>query len=268
MLQISDLVHRWTKKWGFPKKKKKKSKRGLDGKKKKKSKAASNEIEPSPTKKGNKEIPQIDDHGDVVSFNPNRMSQQKKKRRGKRPSESTLETYDYDEENQNVRFSSRGKRISESTQKTLDYDEEDSHLRFSSYTLGSSIVEIYNSKSSPVRKTREYDGEYTDDDEDDEDEHHVFADDDEDSYTDDDDDVYMREMGYNEPDEASLYEDYFYDRSGLDDERSSFKRITFDLADTGVRDTKCCLIFAGIFFICTTVGTSMLLAKLTKRDEW
>ncbi len=254
---------------GHPKKKKKRSKRDLNGKKKKKkSKEASNEIEPSSTKKGKKKIPQIDDNGDVVSFYPSRMTQQKKKRRGKRPSESTLKTYDYDEENQRVRLSSRGKRISESTQKTFDYDKEDPHLRFSSSTLGStSIVEIYDSKSSPVRTRREYDGEYTDDDEDDEDDHNVFADDDEDSYTDDQDDVYMREIGYNEPDDGSFYNDYLYDVNGLDDERVSFKRATFDLADTGIRDTKCCLIFAGIFFICTTVGTSMLLTRLTKRDE-
>mmetsp|Transcript_6816 Transcript_6816/g.16610 ORF Transcript_6816/g.16610 Transcript_6816/m.16610 type:complete len:87 (-) Transcript_6816:51-311(-) len=77
-----------------------------------------------------------------------------------------------------------------------------------------------------------------------------------------------RQMGYSEPLNDDSYYDSFYDLNGLDDERPSFKRVTMDLADTGIRNTKCCLVFAGLFFICTTIGTSVLIGKLTKSDEW
>jgi len=113
---------------------------------------------------------------------------------------------------------------------------------------------------------RRYDGQITDDDSDD-DRLDIYVD--ESEYTDDEDDHnYMREMGYNEPSDGSLYDGYYEDvQNGYHDERYSFQRATFGLADTGIRDTKCCLIFAGVFFIFSTIGTSILIGKMTG-NEW
>jgi len=61
---------------------------------------------------------------------------------------------------------------------------------------------------------------------------------------------------------------YFYDLYREDFDGPSFRRTTMDLADTSLRDTKCCLVAAGMFFICSTVGISILLTKLLKSDEW
>jgi len=137
----------------------------------------------------------------------------------------------------------KGMRHSESTRKTIamdsvssfNYDEEDRSLRYSSSTID---------RYSGHHRGRDADYTYAD-------EH--------------DDDAYMNGIEYKENSNGSLYNSYFY---GEDDERPSFKKVTLDLADTTVRTTKCCIIAAGIFFICTTVGFSILIAKLTKRGEW
>lgn len=225
-----------------------------NGKKKKNSRTGSparpkarsvrvHEIEEIEMRKKKKKIPdnKTIEHGSVIGYNQKALAGHKQKRRGKRPSERTEATFDYDEEDQRMRFSTS----------TIG--------SFGELSLGecNSISRNDERHASPVRKgrRREYDGECMDEDDEDEDE-------DEYEYMDVEDDPYMREMGYNEHTDGSLYDDYFYDIH----ERPSFKRATFDLADTGVRDTKCCLIFAGIFFICSTVGVSILIGKLTDND--
>lgn len=64
-----------------------------------------------------------------------------------------------------------------------------------------------------------------------------------------------------------LTSSYFYDLYRGDIDGPSFRRTTMDLADTSLRNTSCCLVSAGIFFICTTVGFTVLLTKLLNRDE-
>jgi hypothetical protein len=137
----------------------------------------------------------------------------------------------------------KGMRHSESTRKTIamdsvssfNYDVEDRSLPYSSSTMD---------RYSGHHRGTDADYAYAD-------EH--------------DDDAYMNGMEYKENSNGSLYSGYFY---GEDSERPSFKKVTLDLADTTVRNTKCCIIAAGIFFTCTTVGFSILIAKLTKRGEW
>lgn len=160
----------------------------------------------------------------------------------------------------------RGKRPSSATEKTFTmsgsfsyYDEEEQRWRYSNSTLGSNNGgQRYDERGrhnrqaqsrTPHRKRYPEEDEYVDVD-------------------DDEDEMYMREMGYDDQTDGSLYDGYFYDHHGLDDERPSFKKVTLDLADTGIRDTKCCLISAGVIFILMTIGVSVMLAKLMKRDEW
>ena len=146
----------------------------------------------------------------------------------------------------------REKRSSVSTNTTFDYDEEDPHMRFSSSTMQS--FRGFNERYGLPRNNsaqRRYDGQsaeyYRNGDRRD---IHV----DESVCTDYEDDTYTREVSYSDV------------QSGLYDEQYIFKKATFALADTGVRDTKCCLVAMITFFCIMAITLTVILAK--KIPEW
>lgn len=84
-----------------------------------------------------------------------------------------------------------------------------------------------------------------------------------DDYDDDDD---MSDVGYDDP--VDRYsQNYDMNEDEDEDEEPRFKYSTVELADGGCRNSRCCLIAAGVFFILIAVGVSVLMLKMTQKDD-
>lgn len=79
-----------------------------------------------------------------------------------------------------------------------------------------------------------------------------------------DDGDYMSEMGNMDPVDGYNQD---YDMSEDDEEEPRFKYSTADLDDGDCRNTRCCLIAAGIFFILIAILVSVFMARLQNKDR-
>jgi len=77
---------------------------------------------------------------------------------------------------------------------------------------------------------------------------------------------YMSEMGNMDPID-DYDQDQDYDLSEDEEEEPRFKYSTAELADGGFRDTNCCLIAAGVFFIVIAILGSVLMSRLQNTDN-
>lgn len=64
--------------------------------------------------------------------------------------------------------------------------------------------------------------------------------------------------------EYAMIED---DLNEEDEEEPRFKYSTVDLADSGCRNSRCCLIVAGFFFVLVAIGVSILMNNLINKND-
>lgn len=77
-----------------------------------------------------------------------------------------------------------------------------------------------------------------------------------------DDGDYMSEMGNRDP-----IDGYDQDMSEDEEEETRFKYSTADLDNGDCRNSKCCLIVAGVFFVIIAIVVSIYMGRLMKRDR-
>ena len=87
---------------------------------------------------------------------------------------------------------------------------------------------------------------------------------DENGFTEYDNGDYMSEMGNLDPVDGYNQD---YDMSEEDEEEPRFKYSTADLDDGDCRNTRCCLIAAGAFFVFIAILVSIFMAKIMNKDD-
>jgi len=208
-------------------------------KKKKNPKTQSQRLESSPEFDNENDMSQIvddidqdnaieyDDDTNEHSNNHSTMTRKKKERKKKRT------THEIMEENENIHAHNTYEE-----EQTLPYSSSSMDSKVSSKKYNERVRN--NGKPPPMRAESHDDYGHVEYDHDD----------------------YMSEM-----ENIDHVDDYSQDYSEEDEEEPRFKYSTADLADGGFRDTKCCLIAAGIFFILIAIGMSIFMAKLNKSDD-
>jgi len=176
--------------------------------------------------------------------NESEMSTKKKKKKKKTPQIDNDMNLDNDAE-----YAEDFNEQSNDYMYSRNHQEEDQSLPYSGSTMDSSMPssKMYNDRGRNGRPPPMYMESHN-----------------ENGIAEYDDGDYMSEIGNMDPVDAYNQD---YDMSEDDEEEPRFKYSTADLDDGDCRNTRCCLIAAGLFFILIAILVSVFMAKMMNNKD-
>jgi len=176
--------------------------------------------------------------------NESDMSTKKKKKKKKTPQIDSDMNLDNDAE-----YVEDFNEQSNNYMHSRNHHEEDQSLRYSGSTMDSSMPssKMYNDRGRNGRPPPMHMETHN-----------------ENGFIEYDDGDYMSEIGNMDPVDAYNQD---YDMSEDDEEEPRFKYSTADLDDGDCRNTRCCLIAAGLFFILIAILVSVFMSKMMNKDR-